>query len=36
VGKQKEAEWMAKQLLTVKTGVDDEVFECCARLYCME
>ena len=36
VGKQKEAEWMAAQLLEVEKGTHKEVTECCARLYCMD
>jgi hypothetical protein len=36
VGKQREAEWIAKQLLEVKDSNEEEVGKCCARLYCME
>ena len=36
VGKQKEAEWLAQQLLNVKDGTDQEVWECCVHLYTME
>jgi hypothetical protein len=36
VGKQKEGEWLARQLLKVKRGTPQEVWECCARLYCKE
>jgi len=36
VGKQKEGEWMARQLLNVKEETAKEMKECCARLYCME
>lgn len=36
LGKQKEAEWMAQQLLDVIDGTDQEVWECCAHLYTME
>lgn len=36
VGKQKEAEWLAQQLLDVKDGTDLEVWECCVHLYTME
>jgi hypothetical protein len=36
VGKQKEGEWMAQQLLNVQNGTKQEVGECCARLYCKE
>jgi hypothetical protein len=36
VGKQKEGEWMAQQLLKVKKGTPKEVYQCCAYLYCLE
>jgi hypothetical protein len=36
VGKQKEAEWIAEQLLKVKDGTSDEIWECCVHLYTME
>ena len=36
VGKQKEAEWMAQQLLNVIDKSNQEVWECCAHLYTME
>ncbi|CAF2159843.1 unnamed protein product [Rotaria magnacalcarata] len=36
LGKQKEAEWMAEQLLQVKQATGKEVWEVCARLYTME
>ncbi|CAF2028788.1 unnamed protein product [Rotaria magnacalcarata] len=36
VGKEKEGQWMAAQLLKVKSGRYKDVAECCARLYCME
>lgn len=36
LGKQKEAEWLASQLINVKRGTAQEVWECCARLYCLE
>ncbi|CAF2941307.1 unnamed protein product [Rotaria sp. Silwood2] len=36
LGKQKEAEWMAQQLLNVIDGTDQQVWECCAHLYTME
>jgi hypothetical protein len=36
VGNQKEAEWMAEQLLKTINGTDNEVWQCCAHLYTME
>ncbi|CAM4853695.1 unnamed protein product [Rotaria socialis] len=36
IGKQKEAEWMAEQLLQVKEATGKEIWEVCARLYTME
>lgn len=36
VGKQKEAEWMAQQLLNVIDKSNQEVWQCCAHLYTME
>ncbi|CAF3239174.1 unnamed protein product [Rotaria sp. Silwood2] len=36
VGKEKEGQWMAEQLLKVKDKIRYEVAKCCARLYCME
>lgn len=36
IGQQKEAEWLAQRLLNVRSGTRQEVWECCARLYCME
>ncbi|CAF3338164.1 unnamed protein product [Rotaria socialis] len=36
VGKEKEGQWMAEQLLKTKSKSRYEVAKCCARLYCME
>jgi hypothetical protein len=36
VGKQKEAECMTEQLLKVKDGTSEEIWQCCAHLYTME
>ncbi|CAF3587290.1 unnamed protein product [Rotaria socialis] len=36
MGKKREAEWMAEQLMKVKTGTLQEIGECCAHLYTME
>ncbi len=36
VGNQKEAEWIAEQLLKVKDGTSEEIWQCCAHLYTME
>ncbi|CAF3132225.1 unnamed protein product [Rotaria sp. Silwood2] len=36
LGKQKEGEWLARQLLKVKRGTPQAVWECCGRLYCKE
>ncbi|CAF1239209.1 unnamed protein product [Rotaria sordida] len=36
VGKQQEGLWLSQQLLNVKERTEKEVYECCARLYCME
>ena len=36
VGKQKEGEWMAQQLLKVKKKTPKKVYQCCAHLYCLE
>ena len=36
VGKQKEAEWMARQLLKVKEATDEDIWQCCVHLYTME
>jgi hypothetical protein len=36
VGKEKEGQWMAEQLLKVKDENEYEVAKCCVRLYCME
>lgn len=36
VGKQKEAEWMAQELLKAKNSTDKELWEVCAHLYTME
>ncbi len=36
VGKQKEAEWIAEQLLKVKDGTSKDIWQCCAHLYTME
>jgi hypothetical protein len=36
VGKKREAEWMAEQLMAVKQGTMKKVGECCARLYTLE
>lgn len=36
IGKDKQGEWMSKQLLHVKNGTLGELWQCAARLYCME
>ena len=36
VGKKREAEWMAEQLLRLKRGTWEQVGQCCAHLYTME
>ena len=36
MGKQKEAEWMAQQLLNVKDGTREVVWACCVRIFCKE
>lgn len=36
VGKAKEGEWMAEQLLKVKKQSRQQLWQCCARLYTME
>ena len=36
VSRQKEAEWLAQQLLSVRDATRQNVWECCARLYCMQ
>ncbi|CAF1437448.1 unnamed protein product [Adineta ricciae] len=36
VGKRREAEWMAQQLLNVKNETREIVWQCCARLYTTE
>ncbi|CAF3192610.1 unnamed protein product [Rotaria socialis] len=36
VGKQKEAEWIAEQLLKMKDANQDEIWQCCAHIYTME
>lgn len=36
VGKPKEAEWMARQLLKVKEAPDEVLWQCCVHLYTME
>ncbi|CAF0899447.1 unnamed protein product [Adineta steineri] len=36
LGRQREAQWMANELLKVKNGSEEEIWRCCARLYSME
>jgi hypothetical protein len=35
-GRQREAQWMANELLKVKNCSEEEIWRCCARLYTME
>lgn len=35
-GRQKEGEWLAQQLHCVENGTREEVWQCCARLYCIQ
>ncbi|CAF1287970.1 unnamed protein product [Rotaria magnacalcarata] len=36
IGKRREAEWIAEQLLKVREGTESQVWQCCVRLYSME
>jgi hypothetical protein len=35
IGQQRQGEYLSRQLLHVKNNTEREIYECCARLYCM-